>query len=591
MTQLLDAHRDNESVYADGMVIKDYALKLLGQAHMDDRFRPAYDQFLQTIRHTDSSAFADKATALEFCDRLKSMSFGSEEIPMVFHDFIDDLETIVTQIFDQFVEEEDPEGLKAHFAKFRPGIVGDTHVYDTPYGKKRLVYADWVAMGRLYRPVEDAVVERFGPEAGNTHTDTSRVGEMTTAAYEKSHEIIREHINASDEDVVLTTGNGMTGAINKLQRMLGLRDGVEIPESERPVVFVTHMEHHSNHTSWLETSADVEVINPDENGLPDLEHLEELCKKYKDRPKIGAFTACSNVTGIVTPYHKMAGIMHKHAGLAFVDFAASAPYTDIDMHPENDLERLDAVVFSAHKFLGGPGASGVLSFNKNLYKRDVPVDVGGGIVKWTNRWGQYRFVDDIEERETAGTPGILQSIRVAMALKVQEAMDSAKIKKREEQLLEQTFPGLQSIPGIHILADHIQDRYGIVSFYHEKIHYNLMVKLLSDRYGIQMRGGCACAGTYGHYLLNVSREQSQEITDAIDGGDLSTKPGWVRLSLHPTMTDAELKYILRAIGEIVENIDEWHKDYRFVSNTASWEYVGKSPVKEPDVGEFFELNI
>jgi selenocysteine lyase/cysteine desulfurase len=264
-----------------------------------------------------------------------------------------------------------------------------------------------------------------------------------------------------------------------------------------------------------------------------------------------------------TPYGQLAKIMHEHGGVCFIDFAASAPYDEINMHPDDPMEKLDAVMFSPHKFLGGPGSSGVIVFDASMYKNEVPDQPGGGTVDWTNRWGNYKYVDDIEAREDGGTPGFLQSIRTALCFELKDQMGVENMQKREDQLLERAFKGLDEIDGLKILADNVRNRLGVISFYVEGIHYNLLVQLLNDMYGIQTRGGCACAGTYGHFLLEVSYEQSQEITDKINHGDLSEKPGWVRWSLHPTMTDEEVDFTVEALKNIIANIDTYKEDYEY----------------------------
>jgi YD repeat-containing protein len=460
--------------------------------------------------------------------------------------------------------------LEKHFEPFRKNIVGIDTVYQSPYGTQKIIYADWIASGRLYGPIEDKIKDDFGRFVANTHTETSETGTRMTYSYHHAHQLIKKHVNAGPNDVIITAGTGMTGVINKFQRILGLKTSCEtvqrrkLKEEERPVVFITHMEHHSNHTSWYETNADVVLLKPGKGLLIDPGELEAQLEKYKNRAfKIGAFTACSNVTGIITPYHKLAAIMHQYGGLCFVDFAASAPYVDIDMHPEDPMEKLDAILFSPHKFLGGPGSSGVLLFDSSMYRWDAPDHPGGGTVDWTNPWGEYKFIDDIEVREDGGTPGFLQAIRAALAIKLKQKMGVENIREREDQLVRAAFQRFDKIPQINILADNVRDRLGCISFYADNIHYNLFVKLLSDRFGIQVRGGCACAGTYGHFLLEVSYEYSKSITDRINDGDLSQKPGWVRLSLHPTMTDAELSYIMDAIEQIVNNAEEWGKDYTY----------------------------
>lgn len=486
------------------------------------------------------------------------------------------------------------DSLEQYFGPFRKNTIGYNAQFESPYGKQRLHYADWLASGRLYAPIEKKIQEDFGPFVANTHTETSETGTRMTQSYHHAQHIIKEHVNAGPNDVIINAGSGMTTVINKLQRLLGLkgcgilRNSDCLREKDKPVVFVTHMEHHSNHTSWLETVADVVQLEPDKELLVDTDDLRKKLKNYKDRKfKIGSFSACSNVTGIRTPYHELARIMHEHDGLAFVDFAASAPYVDINMHPENPDEKLDAIFFSPHKFLGGPGSSGIMIFDKRLYHSPVPDNPGGGTVDWTNRWGEYKFVDDIEAREDGGTPGFIQVIKAALAIELKEQMGTENIEAREKELVQLAFQELRKIQGIKILADNVDDRLGVISFYHEDIHYNLLVKLLNDRYGIQVRGGCACAGTYGHYLLNVTYQYSKHITDLINHGDLSQKPGWARWSLHPTMKDEEVLYFTNALKEIVENIDEWKKDYDYIKNQN--EFVHKD-FKPFDIQKWFKLD-
>lgn len=468
--------------------------------------------------------------------------------------------------------------LEKYFEQFRRNIVGIDATYKTIYGEQKLIYADWIASGRLYHPIEDKMLHLFGPMVANTHTESSFTGKFMTEAYHYALKEIKRHVHAGPDDVIVTSGFGMTSSVNKFQRILGLKNKSFVFQTpqERPVVFVTHMEHHSNHTSWYETIAEVIVIEPDQDLLVSPYKLRETLEWYKDRPmKIGSFSACSNVTGIKTPYHELARVMHEGGGLCFIDFAASAPYVKIDMHPADPLERLDAIFFSPHKFLGGPGASGVLIFNSNLYKNRVPDQPGGGTVDWTNPWGEYKYIDDIERREDGGTPGFLQAIRGALAIKLKEQMGVENIEKREEELLHLAFERLSKIKGLHILADNCLNRIGSISFYIDNLHYNLVVTLLSERYGIQMRGGCVCSGTYGHFLLNVSKKQSQRITELINKGDFSEKPGWVRWSLHPTTTNAEVEYIANALAEIAEKGQDWQTSYTYSKQTN--EFSNKNP--------------
>ncbi len=465
--------------------------------------------------------------------------------------------------------------LESYFAPFRANISGIDQDFESPFGRQRIVYADWTASGRMFGPIEKMMSEEIAPFVGNTHTETSITGTTMTHAYHKALQVIKEHVHASAADAIICYGSGMTAVANKFQRILGLRvhekfrDQVRVPEAERPIVFITHMEHHSNQTSWIESVAEVRVINSDPDGLVDLAHLAALLVHYRDRPvKIAAVTSCSNVTGILTPYHAIAGLLHRAGGVCFVDFAASAPYIPIDMHPATRPdEYLDAIYFSPHKFLGGPGTSGVLVFNKKLYHNRVPDNPGGGTVDWTNPWGGHKYFDDIEAREDGGTPGFTQAIRIALCVRLKEAMGVENILRREHELLDLMWDRLAAIPGLHLLADQHRDRLGILSFYIDDLHYNLAVRLLNDRYGIQVRGGCSCAGTYGHHLLHVSREKSKSITDRIDAGDKTDKPGWVRLSLHPTTTDAEARLIVDAIAALAGQHREWAADYTYSPQT------------------------
>lgn len=485
--------------------------------------------------------------------------------------------------------------LQKHFKEFRENTIGYNQVYRTYYGDVRMVYADWTASGRLYRPIEDKIANTFGPFVGNTHSQSSETGMLMTRAYHMAHERIKNHVNADKNDLIVTAGFGMTAVMNKLQRLLGLkiheklRQYADIPEEMRPVVFVTHMEHHSNHTSWLETICDVEVIPPGENGLVDPDNLEKLLHKYKGRKfKIGSFSACSNVTGIQTPYYQMAKLMHQNGGVCFVDFAASGPYVKIDMHPADPEEKLDAIFFSPHKFLGGPATSGVMVFDSSLYSNRIPDNPGGGTVEWTNPWGGHRYVSDIESREDGGTPGFIQAIRTALCIELKEKMDTEYMIKREKELMKILFNGLENIDGLHILAGAVHDRLGILSFYVDDIHYNLMIKILNDRFGIQSRGGCSCAGTYGHFLLNIDQYKSQAITNMIDEGDLTKKPGWIRLSVHPIMTDDEMNYIVGSIKDTVKYIDKWREDYIYQPD--SNEFINIRFIEQDNaISEWFRL--
>jgi len=487
--------------------------------------------------------------------------------------------------------------LEEYFRPFRENIVGCNQTFETCYGIQKLIYADWIASGRLYKPIEEKMCESFGPFVGNTHSEASETGTMMTQSYHLAQEIIKKHCNASKDDVIISAGSGMTAVVNKFIRILGLRvpeqlkDFICLPDELKPVVFTTHMEHHSNQTTWLESIADVVVIAPDKEGFVDISDFIIQLEKYKNRKlKIGSFTAASNVTGIIPPYYELAKLVHQNGGYCFIDFACAAPYVKIDMHPSDPLEKLDAIFFSPHKFLGGPGTSGILIFDSKLYKNKIPDNPGGGTVDWTNPWGQHKFVSNIELREDGGTPAFLQTIKAALCIELKEKMGVEKLHKREDELVKIAFAELRKTPGLHILADNIEERLGAISFYVDNIHYNLIVKLLNDRFGVQVRGRCSCAGTYGHYLLHVSREQSHSITEKINHGDLSEKPGWVRLSLHPTMTNEEIYFIADAINQIVKNISLWEREYKYDIHKNEFDNILSSDVHSKIINDWFDLS-
>ncbi|MDR6763674.1 selenocysteine lyase/cysteine desulfurase [Flavobacterium sp. 2755] len=487
--------------------------------------------------------------------------------------------------------------LELYFSEFRENTIGTNHTFESVYGIQKLLYADWVASGRLYAPIEDIMRDKIGPMIANTHSFSSETGKASTYAYQHARDLIKKHVNANESDCLIATGTGMTAALSKLQRIIGLRSPDNIysvkqyQDSERPVVFITHMEHHSNQVPWYETIADVVILPPDENNLVNPEILSHELKKYANRIlKIGSFTACSNVTGIITPYNELAKIMHQNGGFCFVDFAASAPYVKIDMHPENPQEALDAIFFSPHKFLGGPGTCGILVFNEKLYRSNFPDNPGGGNVKYTNPWEGYHYSDDIEVKEDGGTPGFLQVMRTALCLQLKDKMDVENMKIREKELLELCFLEFQQIKGLTILGDLKTERIGCVSFTIENIHYNLIVRLLNDRFGIQVRGGWSCASTYAHYLFVINEEESNSITNNLFQKNLSNKPGWVRVSLHPTMSNEDLLFICTAIKEVAFNYKKWQTDYLYNSCTNEFESILNEQRESLDIKDWFCLD-
>ena len=493
--------------------------------------------------------------------------------------------------------------LEIYFSEYGKNIIGHEQTFESPFGTKKIIYADWTASGRTYLPIEEYIQKEIMPFVANTHTGTTITGTLMSKAYAEAKVIIKEHVHASDDDALIFCGSGMTAAVNKLQRILGLkmperlphyvrdeRSFMETGDDLKPIVFITHMEHHSNQVSWLETIADVEIIGSCENGNVDLQHFRKLLEQFKRRKnKMAAVTACSNVTGTQTPYHEIARVIHEYGGLCFVDFACSAPYVTINMHPKEDDTRLDAIYFSPHKFLGGPGTPGVLIFNKKMYKNTIPDQPGGGTVVYSNPWQVHEYVTDIEQREDGGTPPFLQAIKAAMCIRLKENMGVKNILRREGEILRFIFSRFSKIKNVEVLAMGNKKRLGVVSFIVIGAHYNLIVKILNDRFGIQTRGGCSCAGTYGHTLLKVDKDRSYKILDLIRTGNLSCKPGWIRLSVHPTMSNAEIEFIMDAIELTSIHFREWMEDYQYDPLSNEYFFKGIEPKERDIVEDWFKV--
>ena len=489
--------------------------------------------------------------------------------------------------------------LEQYFQEYRNHVIGHNTLVKSPYGVNEIKYADWTASGRLYEPIEKHLIKQVAPYVGNTHTETNITGTSMTLAYHRAKEIIKSHVNADPKDVLIMAGSGMTGVVNKFQRILGLKNAQTKDANDRPVIFVSYLEHHSNDISWRETQADVEIINLSAEGNIDLNHLSQLLKKYASRRfKAAAITACSNVTGIQTPYYDVAKLMHLNNGWCFVDFACSAPYVTINMHPNDQLCQLDAVFFSMHKFLGGPGTPVVLIFNQDLYQNSVPDNPGGGTVEWVNPWLEQQYITPtttlgIEAREDGGTPPFYQTIKSALCIKLKEQMGVEQILAREKEIVQTIFERLSLIPNLTILAHKNMNRLGIISFLIDDLHYNLGVKLLNDKYGIQVRGGCACAGPYGHALLNISKQKSKRITDDIDAGLATAKPGWIRLSIHPIMSNCEIDYILEAITEVASQFTKWANEYTYLPAKNEFFHITKTfdQDHQKQVNAWFEVKL
>ena len=493
------------------------------------------------------------------------------------------------------------------FEFLRRELIGADAVIETPFGERLMMYADYTASGRCLCFVEN-YLRRLQRIYANSHTEDDISGRSMTQLLREAEDSIKRSVNAGDAGRIIAVGNGATGAIDKLQQLIGVAlppatrkqldtllgnalgpDKLEVFRrylaENQPVVFIGPYEHHSNEISWRENLATVVPVRLDDGGGIDLAHLEELLQDpvYRGRKRSGSFSAASNVTGIKSPVNEIAALVHRYDAIACFDYAASAPYVEIDMNPpagkyDGDAS-LDAIFISPHKFLGGPGSSGVLVFNERLYDRELPPTVSaGGTVDYVGMDNQD-FIDAIEEREKPGTPGVLQVLKAAMVFEVKDNVTTERIGQREHELLEKVFSRWLANPGIEILGN--QDpskRVGIISFniksdaegQQRYLHPKFVTTLLNDLFGIQSRAGCSCAGPYGHRLLDIDEETSEEYRVCVTEGYSGIKPGWVRVSMHYVMDDLEVDFLLDAVDFIAHHGGAFLRLYDFNLYDGSW---------------------
>lgn len=469
----------------------------------------------------------------------------------------------------------------------RQSVIGRDEIVDGPFGPRRVVYADYTASGRSLTFIEDYIRDAVLPLYANTHTESSGTGLQTTHFREEARDIIRRAVGASDEHAVIFCGSGSTAAVNRLIDVLGIRiasnledryslDG-HIPADERPVVFIGPFEHHSNELPWRESIADVVPIEEDADGHIDLDDLGRALRRYADRPlKIGSFSAASNVTGITSATFEIAQLLHEHGALSFWDFAAAAPYVSIRMgSPSDGLHYKDAIFLSPHKMIGGPGTPGVLVARRELFTNRVPAIPGGGTVAYVNP-DEHRYLDDVEQREEGGTPAVIESIRAGLVFQLKDAVGEDAIREKEESFIRRAIASWEGNPNIEILGNRAADRLSIVSFVVRHadrfLHHNYVVALLNDLFGIQSRGGCSCAGPYGHRLLGIDIDTSHEFAREVARGCEGIKPGWVRVNFNYFISEAVFDFILAAVHLTADHGWKLLPYYRFEPSSGLWQY-------------------
>jgi len=483
-------------------------------------------------------------------------------------------------------EKLDPEYL-------RQQIVGVDSTFETPFGERLMVYCDYTASGRCLRFVE-SYLQSLQRVYANTHTEDDITGRSMSQLLHEAEEAIKTSVNAGPQGRIIACGTGATGAIDKLQQIIGVTMAPatrrnlgdllddEVLKKTQPVVFIGPYEHHSNELSWRQSLATTVQVRLDAAGHLDLSHLEELLQdpKYSGRQLVGSFSAASNVTGIKTDVPKVAALLHKYGAMACFDYAACAPYVDIDMNPEpataGEDPSIDAVFISPHKFLGGPGSSGVLVFNERIYDRTLPPSVSaGGTVDYVGMNDQD-FISRIEEREKAGTPGVLQTLKAGLVFQIKDAVGVDTIAKREHEYTCRALSSFSENESIEVLGNPDPCcRVGIISFNvrdttGKYLHHKFITVLLNDLFGIQSRAGCSCAGPYGHRLLDIDEDTSEKYRAAVQQGHCGLKPGWCRVGLHWVMDDAEVDYVIDAVHFLARHGHHFLGLYDFDLDTGTW---------------------
>ncbi len=468
--------------------------------------------------------------------------------------------------FDRFRAAMDRPDLIDHL---RDGVIGEGIDVPGPNGTNPLIYADYVASGRGLRQIEDFVVQEILPFYANSHTEASYCGQMMTGLRRQARQIILQSCGGNDQYDVIFTGSGATAGINRLVGLLGVDAGRQ--DALNPVVLIGPYEHHSNILPWRESGAEIVEIPEADTGGPDLDVLKACLIEHRGRKVVAAFSAMSNVTGIVTDVKQVTRLLKAHGAVSVWDYAGGAPYLPIDVAGDVDAQ-IDAVVLSPHKFIGGPGASGVLVLRRQVVEVLKPTSPGGGTVRFVSPWG-HDYSDDVVAREEAGTPNVVGDLRAALCFIVKDAIGQSYTTARLQALRHRAETAWAQVPEIHLLGHMAAPRIPIYSFTvttpeGDRIHQQLVTRMLSDLYGVQARGGCACAGPYAHRLLGLDRARSDALrVDILDGNEIE-KPGWTRLGFSVLMTDAKADRIIKAVRNVARSSRAERDLYRVDKKTA-----------------------
>ena len=430
---------------------------------------------------------------------------------------------------------------------FRPFFNKHTDILDfiryNTIGKNKKEYFDYTASGLAFRQIENRIHDVLETYA-NTHSKEASNADKTSSYYELARQNLAKNLEITDEFAILPNGCGTTAAIKHFQELMGLyippatkkRYEINIDKSKLPLVIVGPYEHHSNEVSFREALCEIQRIDLNSQGLIDLEHLKMVLEKNKHREIFASFCVASNVTGIITPYEEISKILRTYGAVVCFDAAASSPYMNIPCH------LYDALFMSPHKLLGGPGSCGLLIIRKALIDTSIsPTFAGGGTVEYVNKETQI-YQKNIEIREDAGTPGILQLIRASLSYQLRNEIGFEFIRKQKDELKEYFITELKKIPNCEIYGNQESSNIGILSFNIKDLNPYELCARLSSTEGFQTRAGCSCAGPYGHDLLGIN------------DFNITNKPGWIRVSIHFSQTKEEISNLVNCIKKIILSI-------------------------------------
>lgn len=349
--------------------------------------------------------------------------------------------------------------------------------------------------------------------------------------YEESRNYLLKYFNAPEDIYTAIFVANTTDGLNMLSNIL--------INSKDDIVITTRMEHHSNDLPWR-GKCNLKDVEVREDGRININDIEELVDKYRERIKYITITGASNVTGYINDIKRIAKLIHKYGGKIIVDGAQLVPHKRVSMCQEDSSENIDFLVFSGHKIYA-PFGSGAIIGLKESFNMNPPDSKGGGTVDLV--------LDDREiwlntpEKNEAGTPNLFGAVAIMEAMKEVERIGFDTIEKNEKELLKYIIDGLKDLSRVRLYADNenINDRLGILVFTIDGMSYEEVGEKLSEVRGIGVRQGGFCSHPYTRRVLGIADNELQNYISK------NGVPGLVRVSLGIYNTKKEANIFLETI--------------------------------------------